>query len=49
MVEAINVDITEINALNLDGMQNLESTLKACSDLETQTATLNRLVSGFRI
>ena len=48
VVEAINVDISEINALNLDGMRNLESTLQACSDLEAQTATLNRLVSGFR-
>jgi len=49
VVEAINVEITEINALNLDVMPNLESTLKACSDLEAQTAILNRLVSGFRI
>lgn len=49
VVEAINVDIIQINNLNLDGIRNLEATLQACSDLEAQTATLNRLVAGFRI
>ncbi|PTT27921.1 chemotaxis protein [Pseudomonas sp. HMWF021] len=38
VVESINVDITEINTLNQEGVENLQATLRACSDLEQQAA-----------
>ena len=38
VVESINRDITEINTLNRDGVENLQSTLRACSDLERQAS-----------
>ena len=46
---ARNVDITEINTLNQEGVENLQSTLRACSDLEQQAARLKQLVGSFRI
>jgi methyl-accepting chemotaxis protein len=49
VVESINVDITEINTLNQEGVENLQSTLRACSDLEQQAARLQQLVGSFRI
>jgi methyl-accepting chemotaxis protein len=49
VVESINVDITEINTLNQEGVENLQSTLRACSDLEQQAARLTQLVGSFRI
>ncbi len=49
VVEAINLDITQIDTLNKDAVENLNATLLACSDLEEQTARLEQLVSGFRI
>jgi methyl-accepting chemotaxis protein len=49
VVDSINMDITEINTLNLDGVENLQSTLRACSDLEQQAARLKQLVGSFRI
>jgi len=49
VVESINVDITEINTLNQEGVDNLKSTLDACSHLEHQTARLQHLVGTFRI
>jgi methyl-accepting chemotaxis protein len=49
VVESINVDITEINTLNQEGVDNLKSTLDACSQLEHQTARLQHLVGTFRI
>ncbi|WP_432213783.1 methyl-accepting chemotaxis protein [Pseudomonas graminis] len=49
VVEAINVDITEINTLNQEGVENLQATLRACSDLERQSARLTQLVGSFRI
>ncbi|MDQ3201840.1 MAG: methyl-accepting chemotaxis protein [Pseudomonadota bacterium] len=49
VVESINVDITEINTLNQEGVENLHSTLRACSDLEQQAARLKQLVGSFRI
>ncbi|EIK96830.1 methyl-accepting chemotaxis protein [Pseudomonas sp. M47T1] len=49
VVEAINVDITEINTLNQEGVENLQSTLRACSDLEQQVTRLKHLVGSFRI
>lgn len=49
VVEAINVDITQINTLNQEGVENLQATLRACTDLEQQSARLKQLVGSFRI
>ena len=49
VVESINVDITEINTLNQEGVENLQSTLRACADLEQQALRLKQLVGSFRI
>jgi methyl-accepting chemotaxis protein len=49
VVEALNVDITQINALNQQGVENLQATLRACTELEQQAARLNQLVGSFRI
>ena len=49
VVESINVDISEINTLNQEGVENLQSTLRACSDLEQQASRLKQLVGSFRI
>ncbi|MGJ7473624.1 methyl-accepting chemotaxis protein [Pseudomonas fulva] len=49
VVEAINVDINEINILNQEGIENLYSTLRACSELEQQASRLKHLVGSFRI
>ncbi|MBK5000879.1 methyl-accepting chemotaxis protein [Pseudomonas sp. S31] len=49
VVESINVDINEINTLNQEGVLNLQSTLRACTDLERQAERLKHLVGSFRI
>ena len=49
VVESINMDITEINTLNQEGVENLHSTLRACPDLEQQASRLKQLVGSFRI
>ena len=49
VVESINMDITEINTLNQEGVENLQSTLRACTDLEQQAGRLKQLVGSFRI
>ena len=49
VVESINMDITEINTLNQEGVENLQSTLRACADLERQASRLKQLVGSFRI
>lgn len=49
VVESINVDITEINTLNQEGVENLQATLRACHDLESQVERLKHLVGSFRI
>ena len=49
VVEAINMDISEINMLNQEGMENLQSTLRACADLEQQATRLKQLVGSFKI
>ncbi|MFJ7143355.1 MULTISPECIES: methyl-accepting chemotaxis protein [Pseudomonas chlororaphis group] len=49
VVESINVDITEINTLNQEGVENLQATLRACADLEQQAKRLQHLVGSFRI
>ncbi|MGS0940008.1 methyl-accepting chemotaxis protein [Pseudomonas sp. HPB0071] len=49
VVESLNVDITEINSLNQQGVENLNATLGACHALEQQANRLDQLVSSFRI
>ena len=49
VVEALNMDINEINTLNQEGVENLQATLRACGDLEQQAARLQHLVGSFRI
>ncbi|XLM12851.1 methyl-accepting chemotaxis protein [Pseudomonas sp. PLMAX] len=49
VVEALNVDITRINTLNQQGVENLQATLRACTELEQQAGRLNQLVGSFRI
>ncbi|KQN42066.1 hypothetical protein ASE98_12720 [Pseudomonas sp. Leaf48] len=49
VVKALNVDITRINSLNQQGVENLQATLHACTELEQQAGRLNQLVSSFRI
>ena len=49
VIESLNMDITEINTLNQQGVENLQSTLRACADLEQQAARLKQLVGSFRI
>ena len=47
--ELLQKSITEINTLNQEGVENLQSTLRACSDLEQQAVRLKQLVGSFRI
>ncbi len=49
VIESLNVDINEINTLNQEGVENLNSTLRACGDLEQQASRLKHLVDSFRI
>lgn len=49
MVDAIDMDVSEINMLNQEGMKNLQSTLRACADLEQQATRLKQLVGRFKI
>jgi len=49
VIEALNIDITEINTLNQEGVENLNATLRACADLEAQAMRLKQLVDSFRI
>ncbi len=49
VVDSINMDINEINMLNQEGVENLQVTLRACSDLEQQAGRLKHLVGSFRI
>ncbi|TLX56735.1 chemotaxis protein [Stutzerimonas nosocomialis] len=49
VIETLNMDITEINTLNQEGVHNLQSTLNACADLQQQAARLSQLVGSFRI
>ncbi|WP_371922774.1 methyl-accepting chemotaxis protein [Pseudomonas sp. CC120222-01a] len=49
VVDSLNMDISEINTLNQDGVQNLQSTLRACAELDQQANRLQQLVGSFRI
>ena len=49
VIDSLNMDITEINTLNQEGVENLQATLRACGDLEQQATRLKHLVDSFRI
>lgn len=49
VVEALNVDVTDINTLIDKGVSNLRSTLDACRSLEGEALRLQQIVSGFKI
>lgn len=49
VIESLNVDITDINTLNQEGVENLQATLRACRSLEQQVEYLQQLVGSFRI
>ncbi|MCA4040325.1 methyl-accepting chemotaxis protein PctA, partial [Pseudomonas aeruginosa] len=46
VVDSLNMDITEINTLNQEGVENLQATLRACGELETQAGRLRQLVDS---
>ncbi|MFH0031519.1 methyl-accepting chemotaxis protein PctA [Pseudomonas aeruginosa] len=49
VVDSLKMDITEINTLNQEGVENLQATLRACGELETQAGRLRQLVDSFKI
>ncbi|OTH21994.1 chemotaxis protein [Pseudomonas aeruginosa] len=49
VVDSLNMDITEINTLNQEGVENLQATLRACGELETQAGRLRQLLDSFKI
>ncbi|MBV5633294.1 methyl-accepting chemotaxis protein PctA [Pseudomonas aeruginosa] len=49
VVDSLNMDITEIYTLNQEGVENLQATLRACGELETQAGRLRQLVDSFKI
>ena len=49
VVESLNLDITQINVLNQQGVTNLNDTLKHCDDLSRQAGRLKQLVDSFQI
>ncbi|MBG4157327.1 methyl-accepting chemotaxis protein [Pseudomonas aeruginosa] len=49
VVDSLNMDITEINTLNQEGVENLQATLRACGELETQAGRRRQLVDSFKI
>ncbi|MGY2172061.1 methyl-accepting chemotaxis protein [Pseudomonas gingeri] len=49
VVGNLDKDITHINGLNQQMVNNLQSTLTACTDLENQALRLQNLVNTFRI
>lgn len=49
VVNGLNRDITHINSLNRDMVDNLQATLQACQELREQSGQLQRLVGTFKI
>ncbi|MFR0672131.1 methyl-accepting chemotaxis protein [Enterobacterales bacterium AW_CKDN230030176-1A_HGKHYDSX7] len=49
VVESLNLDITQINTLNQQGVENLNQTLRHCDALAQQAGRLKQLVGSFRI
>lgn len=49
LTQRLNMDITEINTLNQDGVRNLQASLSACTEQDQQVGRLKQLVGSFRI
>lgn len=49
VIELLNVDIVEINALNEQSVNCLNTTLEACKQLQQQFSGLSQLVESFRV
>jgi len=49
VVEALNMDISQINLLNQQGVNNLNETLRDCDALSLQASRLKQLVDSFKI
>ncbi len=49
VVESLNLDITQINVLNQQGVSHLNETLRHCDALSQQAGRLKQLVGSFRI
>ena len=49
VVETLNIDISQINLLNQQGVANLNETLKDCDALAKQAGRLKQLVDSFKI
>ncbi|MCO5785499.1 chemotaxis protein [Pseudomonas sp. G11-1] len=49
VVEALNMDISQINLLNQQGVANLQETLGDCDALSHQAGRLKQLVDSFKI
>ena len=49
LTQRLNMDITEINTLNQDGVRNLQTSLSACTEQDQQVGRLKQLVGSFRI
>ena len=49
VVEALNMDISQINLLNQQGVANLQETLTDCDSLSHQAGRLKQLVDSFKI
>ncbi|MBF8670261.1 methyl-accepting chemotaxis protein [Pseudomonas putida] len=49
VVDSLNLDIAHINALNQQGVENLNETLRYCDELNQQAERLNQLVGNFKI
>lgn len=49
LTQRLNMDITEINTLNQDGVRNLQASLSACTEQDQQVGRLKQLVDSFRI
>ncbi|MGU2133141.1 methyl-accepting chemotaxis protein PctA [Pseudomonas aeruginosa] len=49
VVDSLNMDITEINTLNQEGVENLQATVRACGELEPPAGRLRPLGDRFKI
>jgi methyl-accepting chemotaxis protein len=49
VVDNLDRDISHINDLNQEMVGNLQSTLRACTELENQSRRLQQMVNTFRI
>lgn len=49
VVEALNVDVTDINFLIERGVMNIRETLDACRSLEGEAGRLQKIVSSFKV